>query len=198
MVRSLGLNHINLNVTDLERSERFYLAAFGLEVRFREGDDMVFVGSPGARDLITLCQAKPGEAIGRWRRLAFRFPRRACGIRCNGRASRARRRKAAQARTSCRKRTVCLFHAIRTATPSSSVPEDAQLLAINPDTGRRQIEAAPAAASVTVTPGRRRDGRVQAIGELHQRCTGFQPREQTLQEASAAFEAMVQAAAPRK
>jgi catechol 2,3-dioxygenase-like lactoylglutathione lyase family enzyme len=64
MVQSLGLNHINLNVTDLERSERFYLEAFGLEVRFREGDDMVFVGSPGVRDLITLCQAKPGEAVG--------------------------------------------------------------------------------------------------------------------------------------
>lgn len=64
MVRTLGLNHINLNVTDLERSECFYRAAFGLEVRFREGDDMVFVGSPGAHDLITLCRAKPGEAIG--------------------------------------------------------------------------------------------------------------------------------------
>ncbi|HLJ52209.1 MAG TPA: VOC family protein [Rhizomicrobium sp.] len=64
MVRSMGLNHINLNVSNLARSERFYRDAFGLEVRFREGDDMVFVGSPGAHDLITLCQAKPGEAIG--------------------------------------------------------------------------------------------------------------------------------------
>lgn len=64
MVRSLGLNHINLNVSDLARSEKFYLAAFGLEVRFREGDEMVFVGAPGAHDLITLCQAKAGEAIG--------------------------------------------------------------------------------------------------------------------------------------
>ena len=64
MVRSRGLNHINLNVTDLPRSEKFYLAAFGLEVRFREGSSMVFIGSPGARDLITLCQAKSGEAIG--------------------------------------------------------------------------------------------------------------------------------------
>ena len=64
MVRSLGLNHINLNVTDLERSERFYLAAFGLEDSFSEGDDMVFVGWQAAPDLITLCQAKPGEAIG--------------------------------------------------------------------------------------------------------------------------------------
>lgn len=64
MVGTLGLNHINLNVTDLARSEKFYLDAFGLEVRFREGDDMVFVGSPGAHDLITLCQAKPGETVG--------------------------------------------------------------------------------------------------------------------------------------
>src|SRR6266446_10097933 len=64
MVSSLGLNHINLNVSDLARSEKFYLDAFGLEVRFREGDDMVFVGSPGARDLITLCQVKPDETIG--------------------------------------------------------------------------------------------------------------------------------------
>ena len=64
MVRSLGLNHINLNVTDLARSEKFYLDAFGLEVRFRQGEDMVFVGSPGAHDLITLCRAKPGEGIG--------------------------------------------------------------------------------------------------------------------------------------
>jgi catechol 2,3-dioxygenase-like lactoylglutathione lyase family enzyme len=64
MVKSLGLNHINLNVNDIARSEKFYRDAFGLEVRFREGAEMVFVGSPGAHDLITLCQAKPGEAVG--------------------------------------------------------------------------------------------------------------------------------------
>jgi catechol 2,3-dioxygenase-like lactoylglutathione lyase family enzyme len=64
MVSSLELNHINLNVTDIARSEKFYRAAFGLEVRFREGSDMVFVGSPGARDLITLCQATAGDIVG--------------------------------------------------------------------------------------------------------------------------------------
>jgi catechol 2,3-dioxygenase-like lactoylglutathione lyase family enzyme len=64
MVSSLELNHINLNVSDVARSEKFYCEAFGLEVRFREGSDMVFVGSPGARDLVTLCQAKRGDLVG--------------------------------------------------------------------------------------------------------------------------------------
>jgi catechol 2,3-dioxygenase-like lactoylglutathione lyase family enzyme len=64
MVSALELNHINLNVSDIERSEKFYREAFGLEVRFREGSGMVFVGSPNAHDLITLCQAKAGDAIG--------------------------------------------------------------------------------------------------------------------------------------
>lgn len=64
MPRSLGLNHINLNVSDLARSEKFYLAAFGLEVRFREGSEMVFIGSAAGSDLVTLCQAKAGDAIG--------------------------------------------------------------------------------------------------------------------------------------
>ena len=64
MVSALELNHINLNVSDLTRSEKFYREAFGLEVRFREGSEMVFVGSPGARDLITLCQAEAGDMVG--------------------------------------------------------------------------------------------------------------------------------------
>ena len=64
MVSSLELNHINLNVSDVARSEKFYREAFGLEVRFREGSDMVFVGSPGARDLIALCQASEADVVG--------------------------------------------------------------------------------------------------------------------------------------
>ena len=64
MPRTLGLNHINLNVPDIARSEKFYLEAFGLEVRFREGNEMVFIGASEASDLVTLCQAKPGDAVG--------------------------------------------------------------------------------------------------------------------------------------
>jgi lactoylglutathione lyase len=61
---SRGLNHLNLNVSDIQRSLRFYQEAFGLEVKFWEGKRMVFLGSPGARDLITLCQVEKGEPIG--------------------------------------------------------------------------------------------------------------------------------------
>lgn len=64
MVKSRGLNHINLNVSDINRSVRFYREALGLEVDFWEGKKMVFLNSPGARDTITLCQAEPGAPVG--------------------------------------------------------------------------------------------------------------------------------------
>ena len=64
MIKSRGLNHINLNVSDIQRSLKFYQEAFGLEVRFWEGRQMVFLGSPGAHDLITLCAAQKNEPIG--------------------------------------------------------------------------------------------------------------------------------------
>jgi catechol 2,3-dioxygenase-like lactoylglutathione lyase family enzyme len=64
MIKSHGLNHLNLNVSDIQRSLKFYQEAFGLEVRFWEGRKMVFLGSPGAGDLITLCEVAKGEPIG--------------------------------------------------------------------------------------------------------------------------------------
>jgi catechol 2,3-dioxygenase-like lactoylglutathione lyase family enzyme len=63
MIKSRGLNHINLNVRDLRRSLRFYQEAFGLEVRFWEGEKMVFIGSAGANDLITLYEAPADEPV---------------------------------------------------------------------------------------------------------------------------------------
>jgi catechol 2,3-dioxygenase-like lactoylglutathione lyase family enzyme len=64
MITSRGLNHINLNVSDIQRSLRFYQEAFGLKIKFWEGRRMVFLASPGARDLITLCEVDKDEAIG--------------------------------------------------------------------------------------------------------------------------------------
>ena len=64
MIASHGLNHINLNVSDIQRSVKFYQEAFGLEVKFWEGRRMVFLGSPGAHDLITLCQVDKSEPVG--------------------------------------------------------------------------------------------------------------------------------------
>jgi catechol 2,3-dioxygenase-like lactoylglutathione lyase family enzyme len=54
MIRTHGLNHVHIRVSDLERSLRFYQQAFGMEEMFREGECMVFLRTPGARDVITL------------------------------------------------------------------------------------------------------------------------------------------------
>jgi len=64
MVKSRGLRHINLNVSDLHRSLGFYQQAFGLEIQFWEGKRMVFLRSPGADDTITLCQAEKSMPVG--------------------------------------------------------------------------------------------------------------------------------------
>lgn len=64
MIKSRGLNHINLNVSDIRRSLRFYQEAFGPEIKFWEGQRMVFLGSPGVHDIITLCEVDKSEPIG--------------------------------------------------------------------------------------------------------------------------------------
>ncbi len=63
MIRSRGLNHINLNVSNLKRSVAFYEKAFGLKLRFRISG-MAFLGSPGADDVISLCKAPKGAPVG--------------------------------------------------------------------------------------------------------------------------------------
>jgi catechol 2,3-dioxygenase-like lactoylglutathione lyase family enzyme len=54
MIRTEGLTHIHLGVSDLDRSLAFYQRVFGLEEMFREGPNMVFLRTPGRRDTITL------------------------------------------------------------------------------------------------------------------------------------------------
>lgn len=57
MVRFLGMRHINLQVSDIERSARFYEQAFGMR-RFgpaKVDDTVVPLVSPGLRDQVTLC-----------------------------------------------------------------------------------------------------------------------------------------------
>jgi catechol 2,3-dioxygenase-like lactoylglutathione lyase family enzyme len=56
MIQTQGLHHIHLVVRDLERSLRFYQSVFGLREQFRAGPHMVFLSTPGSRDLITLNQ----------------------------------------------------------------------------------------------------------------------------------------------
>jgi len=71
MIRSRGLSHINLNVSDIERSARFYQAVFGLELltdytgpmgSHPHGRQMIF-STPGCADVIALSQVA-GAAIG--------------------------------------------------------------------------------------------------------------------------------------
>ncbi len=59
MVKARRLYHINLNVSDIERSVRFYQKAFGLVENFRQGPRMVFLSPQGADDVITLHQTEP-------------------------------------------------------------------------------------------------------------------------------------------
>jgi len=64
MVKTQGLTHIHLAVRDLPRSLTFYREVFGMQERFWDGDEMVFLNTPDAQDLITLRQAHPGEPVG--------------------------------------------------------------------------------------------------------------------------------------
>jgi len=65
LIRIRGLNHIHLRVRDLDRSVRFYTRAFGLREKFREGESLVFLGTPGGFDTITLNQeAGPAGDMG--------------------------------------------------------------------------------------------------------------------------------------
>jgi catechol 2,3-dioxygenase-like lactoylglutathione lyase family enzyme len=56
MIETSGLHHIHLVVRDLDRSLRFYQTVFGMQEQFRAGPSMVFLSTPGSRDLITLNQ----------------------------------------------------------------------------------------------------------------------------------------------
>ncbi len=71
MIRTRGLSHINLNVSDIERSARFYQDIFGLELLtdysgpmgpHPHGRQMIF-STPGCEDVIALSQVD-GASIG--------------------------------------------------------------------------------------------------------------------------------------
>lgn len=69
MIKTSGLHHIHLVVRDLERALHFYQSVLGMEEQFRVGPHMVFLSTPGSRDLITLNQDvteehKAGESGG--------------------------------------------------------------------------------------------------------------------------------------
>jgi len=64
MIKTLGLTHLHLMVSDIQRSLKFYQRVFGMEVRFWAGKDLVFLNTPGANDMIALHQAEAGQPTG--------------------------------------------------------------------------------------------------------------------------------------
>ncbi len=64
MLKTQGFTHLHLAVKDIQRSLKFYTETLGMQVQFWEGRSMVFLHTPGSRDLLTLRQARRGEAVG--------------------------------------------------------------------------------------------------------------------------------------
>ena len=64
MIKTEGLTHIHLAVTDLHTSLQFYSDVFGMEEMFRVGTNMIFMNTPGSKDTITLRQADAGDTVG--------------------------------------------------------------------------------------------------------------------------------------
>ena len=64
MIRTQGLTHIHLTVSDLQTSLKFYRDVFGMQERFWDGPTMVFLNTPGSKDTITLRQAEEGDTTG--------------------------------------------------------------------------------------------------------------------------------------
>ena len=62
MVETEGLTHVHLVVRDVQCSLAFYAAVFGMKVHFWDGDRMVFIGTPGRGDSITLNQSDQSSA----------------------------------------------------------------------------------------------------------------------------------------
>jgi catechol 2,3-dioxygenase-like lactoylglutathione lyase family enzyme len=64
MIKTCGLTHLHLMVRDIQRSIVFYKTVFGMEVKFWAGDGLVFVNTPGSKDMIALHQSAEGEPTG--------------------------------------------------------------------------------------------------------------------------------------
>jgi catechol 2,3-dioxygenase-like lactoylglutathione lyase family enzyme len=64
VIRTQGLTHVHLIVSDLERSLRFYEQVFGMNEEFRDGPNMVFLTTPGSQDSITFNEQANDPRIG--------------------------------------------------------------------------------------------------------------------------------------
>jgi catechol-2,3-dioxygenase len=53
-----GLRHIALKTRNLKETEKFYTELLGLKVAFRVPPKMIFLRSPGSRDLLNFVESK--------------------------------------------------------------------------------------------------------------------------------------------
>ena len=51
---ALGLSHLHLGVSDVERAVRFYVEVFGLEERYRADNGVVYLRVPGSTDNLAI------------------------------------------------------------------------------------------------------------------------------------------------
>lgn len=56
-MKTSGLYHLQIAVSDLGRSVAFYTGLLGMKETFRVGDGLVFLHTPGGRDALALRQA---------------------------------------------------------------------------------------------------------------------------------------------
>jgi catechol 2,3-dioxygenase-like lactoylglutathione lyase family enzyme len=63
-VKTAGIRHIHLLVADLDRAIRFYGDVFGMREKFRDGDDLVFLNTPGTQDSLALHLVGGDERVG--------------------------------------------------------------------------------------------------------------------------------------
>jgi lactoylglutathione lyase len=72
------LNHVHIVVADLDRSLRFYEAAFGITEAYRDvedGDVLAFLHVPGAGDVLTLnAGGEAAGSMGGFRHFGFQVP----------------------------------------------------------------------------------------------------------------------------
>ena len=73
MVRTFGLTHLALSVTDVDRAFEFYSAVFGMVAVFRS-DSFVQAQTPGARDVLVFERSdKNGHETGGVEHFGFRL-----------------------------------------------------------------------------------------------------------------------------
>ena len=61
MIRTVGIDHVHLHVSDVDRAARFYGDVFGAEETFRVGDHLVFLSLPERRGVVALDGRPQGE-----------------------------------------------------------------------------------------------------------------------------------------